>query len=309
MPQPSYFQTIARRAKSHLPLLMPPRSVLPSRRESPLSQVEVPLMPELPVELRPMQSSSPVKGTTISPQQQFPGTPLQDVAVLPPRSPTDGFNTTPLSLSSGVDLPQEIKAAPVIPEMSSVSPVVKSSLQQPSKLAPQPTTSVTQPLQSSVLSATLPDSSATADITQVTSVPKARSYLQTAARTLTPEPGSTVPSPSSAETATLQTTAAETNVPNVSESVVILQPPRNNPVATISSPDTQNFDLLPPSDRRASHFPIATSTGNTVHIGTIDIHITPPPTPPIQPVATAPKPVSLTPLARGFTSGFGLRQG
>lgn len=48
---------------------------------------------------------------------------------------------------------------------------------------------------------------------------------------------------------------------------------------------------------------------NTVHIGSIDIHITSPPTPPIQSVATTSKPVDLSPLARGFTSSFGLRQG
>lgn len=291
MPQPSYLQTIARRAKSPLPLLMPPRL--------PLSRVDVPLMPELPDESRPVQSSSLVKGTTLSPQQQFPGTPVQEVAVLSPRSLTDGFNTTSPPLPAGGDLPQEIRAAPVSSEMSSVSPVVKSSLQQPNKLALHPTTSVTQTLQSSDLSATLPDSSAMSDRAQVTSVPKARSYLQTAARIPTSEPNSTFSSVSS----------TEIDAPDVSESRVILQSPRNHAVTKSSNPDNPNIDLRLHSDRRSSRSPTATSTANSVHVGTIDIHITPPPTLPIQPVATAPKPVALSPLARGFTSGFGLRQG
>jgi hypothetical protein len=101
----------------------------------------------------------------------------------------------------------------------------------------------------------------------------------------------------------------ETVVSKVSESVVILQPPRNNSVAKSNSPNSQNVDLRSHSDRQASRSPTPPPPANSVHIGTIDIHITPPPTPAIQPVATAPKPVALSPLARGFTSSFGLRQG
>ena len=47
---------------------------------------------------------------------------------------------------------------------------------------------------------------------------------------------------------------------------------------------------------------------NTVHIGSIDVQLVPPSAPPAQPT----KPVgksSLSPLSRGFTSSFGLRQG
>ncbi len=54
----------------------------------------------------------------------------------------------------------------------------------------------------------------------------------------------------------------------------------------------------------------STRQANTVHIGSIDVHIMPPPLPPVQP--TTPTPAvksSPSPLSRGFTSSFGLRQG
>jgi len=47
---------------------------------------------------------------------------------------------------------------------------------------------------------------------------------------------------------------------------------------------------------------------NTVHIGSIDVHIMPPPVAPVQPTKPAVK-SSPSPLSRGFTSSFGLRQG
>jgi hypothetical protein len=327
MPQPSYLQTLARRAESDLPLLMPPRSVLLSRRESPLSRVDMPLMPELADEVVPVRLPSPDKETVISPQQQFPVAPLREAASLPSRSSTDSDNPPPLSVPSRVELPGEIKTAPVLSEMSFVSSPVQPALQQPGYLAPQPTTSVTQPLQSSDSSAALPDLSAQIpDLAPENSVPQSRSYLQTAARILTSKPSSAHPSVSSAETVAPEVPLAFPSVPStetvvpeapatatavskVSESVVVLQPLQNNPVAKNTSPNSQNLDLLSHSDRRPSRSPTPPPPANSVHIGTIDIHITPPPTPAIQPVATTPKPVALGPLARGFTSSFGLRQG
>jgi hypothetical protein len=47
---------------------------------------------------------------------------------------------------------------------------------------------------------------------------------------------------------------------------------------------------------------------STIHIGAIDIQITPPPVAP-KPAATRPPATSTGSLSRGFTSGFGLRQG
>lgn len=55
--------------------------------------------------------------------------------------------------------------------------------------------------------------------------------------------------------------------------------------------------------------PSLTPKGNTVHIGSIDIHIVPPPTAPPKVTPTVSKPVSTSSLSRGFTSSFGLRQG
>jgi hypothetical protein len=48
--------------------------------------------------------------------------------------------------------------------------------------------------------------------------------------------------------------------------------------------------------------------GNKVHIGSVDIHITPPATPPPQPAARQSPSVNRTVISRGFTSSFGLRQ-
>lgn len=48
--------------------------------------------------------------------------------------------------------------------------------------------------------------------------------------------------------------------------------------------------------------------GNKVHIGTVDIQIIPPATPPNQPAARQPPSVNRTMISRGFTSSYGLRQ-
>jgi hypothetical protein len=50
------------------------------------------------------------------------------------------------------------------------------------------------------------------------------------------------------------------------------------------------------------------SEGNRVHIGSVDIHITPAATPIAPPVARTSPPVARTLISRGFTSSFGLRQ-
>jgi hypothetical protein len=289
MPKPSYLQTIARRANSDLPVLMPPRSVLPSRRESSLSQVDGPLLPDPADELVPARLPNPGNETVRSSQQPLLVAPLQETA-LPPRSSLDRAPSPPLSVPSRVELPDEIKATPVWSDSSSVNPVVQPP--PPSNPDPQPTTSVPQFLQSS-------DS--------VASLPQARSYLQTNARVRTSEPGSPLPSVSSIETVVSEASTPETATPQVSESVVLLQPPRNHSVAPSTRPNHQNTNLPTPLDQRPLRS--LTPPGNTVHIGTIDIHITPPPTPALQPAATAPKPAALSSLSRGFTSSFGLRQG
>lgn len=299
MPQSSYFQTIARRAKSDLSVLMPPRS--------PLSRAEVPLMPELPDELMPTQPSNPLKGPALSPvlspQQQAPATPLQQVAALPPPSPTDSDNTPALSVPSRVGLPHEVKAAPVLSETSAVGSVVQPSPQQPSSLTPQPAISVTQPLPSQDSPAQLPDRSAPmSDLASTAPASEPRSYLQTAARMQTPSP--TVSSVASAEAVAPEVPTAEIAAPKGSEPAVILQPPQNASMSRSADSGSHTIAFPSPSDRQPPRSP-----SNTVHIGTIDIHIAPPPTPPLQPATKAPKPVALSPLARGFTSGFGLRQG
>ena len=48
--------------------------------------------------------------------------------------------------------------------------------------------------------------------------------------------------------------------------------------------------------------------GSRVHIGSVDIHITPAATPIAPPVARTSPPVARTVISRGFTSSFGLRQ-
>ncbi len=300
MPQSSYLQTIARRGKSHLPVLMPPRS--------PLSRIEVPLTAEVADESIPVQPpSEPANRVVVSPQQQ--------------PSPVDSATTAPARLPSSIEVPQEIQATPVLSQASSVTPAVQNSPQKTS-LTVQPTTPVTHSIPAPEELSQLPNRSGqSSNFALVTTVPKPRSYLAKAATSLmlktspkvskvaspeiaSPEVSESVvihskvskaASPEVSESVVIHSKVSKAASPEVSESVVILQVPQNDSAR-------QKFDRPPRSST-------ATAQGNTVHIGTIDIHIAPPPTPPIQPVATAPKPVALSPLARGFTSSFGLRQG
>ena len=302
MPQSSYLQTIARRGKSPLPVLMPPRS--------PLSRIEVPLTAEVADESIPVQPpSEPANRVVVSPQQQ-PSIQMKQV-----RSPVDSATTAPARLPSSIE-PQEIQATSVLSQTSSVSPAVQNSPQKTS-LTVQPTTPVTHFIPAPEELSQLPNRSGqSSNFAPVTTVPKPRSYLAKAATSLmvktspkvskaaSPEGSESVvihskvskaASLEGSESVVIHSKASKAASPEGSESVVILQVPQNDSAR-------QKFDQPPRSST-------ATAQGNTVHIGTIDIQIAPPPTPPIQPVATAPKPVALSPLARGFTSSFGLRQG
>ena len=295
MPQSSYLQTIARRGKSDLPLLMPPRS--------PLSRIESPQTPEVADESIPVQPpSEPANRVVVSSEQQ-PSIQMKQV-----RSPVDSATTPPARLPSSIEVPQEIQATSVLSQTSSVSPAVQNS-QQKTSLTVQPTTPVTHSIPAPEELSQLPNRSSgqSSNFAPVTTVPKPRSYLAKAATSLMLKTSPKVSKEASPETASPEVSKSvvihskvskaaspEIASPEVSESVVILQVPQNDSAR-------QKFDRPPQST--------ATAQGNTVHIGTIDIHIAPPPTPPIQPVATAPKPVALSPLARGFTSSFGLRQG
>ncbi|MEG4318612.1 MULTISPECIES: hypothetical protein [unclassified Microcoleus] len=301
MPQSSYLQTIARRGTSHLPVLMPPRS--------PLSRIEAPQTPEVAGESIPAQlPSEPANRVVVSSEQQ-PSIQMKQV-----RSPVDSATTSPAQVPS-VELPQEIQATPVFSQTSSVSPAVQNSQQQPSTQTVQPTTPVSHSIQPPDSLAQSPNRSGqSSNLTSVTTLPKPRSYLAKAATSFMLKTSPKVSKATSPETASPEVSesfvihskvskvaSTETASAEVSESFVILQAPQNDADPNISASERQKFDRPPQST--------ATARGNTVHIGTIDIHIAPPPTPPIQPVATAPKPVALSPLARGFTSSFGLRQG
>ena len=283
MPQSSYLQTIARRTKNDFPLLMPPRS--------PLTRADVPLSFDLPSKSISVQPSDSVGRRLFSPEQLWPSVEAGLAAVSPVPLEADRLN--------------EPKAAPVFTEVSSVSSIVLSSPQQPTSLTPPDSTPNPipriQPVQS-------PDRSVQmSDVAPVASDPQPRSYLQKAARILTPEPNLAFSSGSSAQTVAPAVPDKTIAVPKVSESVVTLQPPRHDSASRSSSVKSQNVDLLPRLDQRPSRTPTTALPANSVHIGTIDIHIASPP--PIQPILTAPKPVNIGPLARGFTSGFGLRQG
>lgn len=313
MPQLSYLQTIARRGTSHLPVLMPPRS--------PLSRIESPQTPEIAHESIAVQPpSEPANRVVVSSEQQ-PSTQMKQVR----SSPVDLATTSPAKVPS-IELSQEFQAAPVFSQTNSVSPAVQNSPQKTS-LTVQPTTPVTHSIPAPEELSQLPNRSGqSSNLAPITTLPKPRSYLAKAATSLMLKTSPKVSQVASPETASpevsesvvihskLSKTASsevsesvvidsklskiaspETPSPEVSESVVILQVPQNDSAR-------QKFDRPPRSST-------ATDQGNKVHIGTIDIHIASPPTPPIQPVATAPKSVALSPLARGFTSSFGLRQG
>lgn len=49
--------------------------------------------------------------------------------------------------------------------------------------------------------------------------------------------------------------------------------------------------------------------GNSIRIGSIDIHISPPPAPVVKPPARPRAPITAAAMSRGFTSSFGLNQG
>jgi hypothetical protein len=330
MPQSSYLQTIARRGKSPLPVLMPPRS--------PLSRIESPLTAEVAHESIPVQPpSEPANRVVVSPQQQ-PSIQIKQV-----RSPVDSATTAPARLPSSIEVPQEIQATSVLSQTSSVSPAVENS-QQKTSLTVQPTTPVTHSLPAPEDLAQLPNRSGqSSNFAPVTTVPKPRSYLAKAATSLmlkTSPKVSKAASPEGSESVVIHSKVSKEASPEVSESVVI-----HSKVSKAASPEIASSEVsesvvihskvskaaspeiaspevsesvvilqVPQNDSARQKFDrppqsTATAQSNTVHIGTIDIHIAPPPTPPIQPVATAPKPVALSPLARGFTSSFGLRQG
>lgn len=290
---PSYLQTIARRAKIHLPMLMPPRS--------PLSRTEFPLISEPPNEPMPVQPSDPLGATAISTEQHPPTISRREMPSLLPQPPMGAIGSPALSqVPLKVELPNEFKAAPSSSETRSISSVALPSKQHSTHLNPQDAapnvTPEAQPIRSLDRSVQIHDA-------PTSSLSQPRSYLQTAARLLTPETLPTLPIVSSAETSVPKASDAS----KVSESVVTLQPPRNNSGSRSTRAESQNINLLARSDLPPSRSQTTNSPANTVHIGTIDIHIAPPPSPPIQPVATAPKLSS--PLARGLTSAFGLRQG
>lgn len=76
---------------------------------------------------------------------------------------------------------------------------------------------------------------------------------------------------------------------------------KTQPMSNVSTP-------VPPPSRLPSQRHPETSEKSTIHIGAIDIQITPPPVVIPQPTPrAAPRPT--TPLSRGFASSFGLRQG
>ena len=318
MPQSSYLQTIARRGKSDLPLLMPPRS--------PLSRIESPQTPEVADESIPVQPpSEPANRVVVSSEQQ-PSIQMKQV-----RSPVDSATTPPARLPSSIEVPQEIQATSVLSQTSSVSPAVQNS-QQKTSLTVQPTTPVTHSIPAPEELSQLPNRSSgqSSNFAPVTTVPKPRSYLAKAATSLMLKTSPKVSKEASPETASPEVSKSvvihskvskaaspEIASPEVSESVVIHSKVSKAASPEIASPEVSESVVIlqvPQNDSARQKFDrppqsTATAQGNTVHIGTIDIHIAPPPTPPIQPVATAPKPVALSPLARGFTSSFGLRQG
>jgi hypothetical protein len=312
MPQPSYLQTIARRGKSPLPVLMPPRS--------PLSRIEVPLTAEVADESIPVQSpSEPANRVVVSPQQQA------SIQMKQARSPVDSATTAPARLPSSIEVPQEIQATPVLSQRSSVSPAVQN-FQQKTSLTVQPTTPVTHSIPAPEELSQLPTRSGqSSNFAPVTSVPKPRSYLAKAATSLmlktspkvSKEASPEIASPEVSESVVIHSKVSKEASPEASESVVIHSKVSKAASPEIASPEVSESVVIlqvPQNDSARQKFDrppqsTATAQSNTVRIGTIDIHIAPPPTPPIQPVATAPKPVALSPLARGFTSSFGLRQG
>lgn len=259
MPQSSYLQTIARRAKSHLPVLMPPRA--------PLSRLGVPLMSEPPDELPPSESSQPINRATIFSRQTSPAIPQKER----PSVPSQPFKDLPQG--TVIPSPQREQANPAL--LQPTAPETSASLENSANSAPED--AATQPGKSPLSPAQVANS-APASLTS-----KPRSYLQTTAKISTLETRSPATEPL--------------------ESIVVLQPPDRHVGSEMPA-------FRPPHANQPSRpSAAATSQANTVHIGTIDIHIAPPPAPPIQSRVTGPKPAAPASLARGFTSSFGLRQG
>jgi len=320
MPKSSYFQTIARHAKPDSPRLQPPRS-LPSRIE--VSQLSDFLTPPV---FEPLESSvsrlPPVRSlkadpNTISSAQALSSPPLLDEAAqsLPVLIPT--FNAaspsrqlaTPESPSWEEVTPRDhpsaksSRSAPTLEDsnektgtIASVPPPVSQlpEAASVSRVAP----SVEQNLAVPVAGSFPPSAS--------TPVTQRRSYLQAAIRIAPLELGSTSSQSSKAAMVPVAL-ISETTMTDSSESAVILQP---SPL--YSSKRTRlgdrDSDMLSQANHRSSQLSNSSPQSNTIHIGTIDIQVVPPPQP-VGAIAPIPKPMRVTPLARGFTSSFGLRQG
>jgi hypothetical protein len=251
MPQSTYLQTIARRGKSPLPVLTPPRS--------PLFRLDAPLMADPPDSAAASESASPISSAT-------------------------GFSRQPSSASSQSAMPSTPlqPSHTLLPEAGLASPQgmgVESGLMQPGSPKP-PETSIYSASEAAVIpsvSPPLPPTRATHVAPAFLPI-KPRSYLQTTAQISTPE---------------LSAPATETLT-----SRVVLRPP-----------DRRGSSETPAKEHLPAELPSHPSPANTVHIGTIDIHIAPPPAPPLQSRAAGAKPAALAPLSRGFASPFGLRQG
>ena len=284
MPQPLYFRQIARRASGNLPILMPPRA--PLMRAEAMSGLE---MPE-----ESLSNSLPVTQRLISAPAQETILPSVSSSAIVETETNNNPLISPVTLPSSTSLPQSnLDSTDRQVEVSSIQPIQAKNL-----------------IETSVSAKITPTS------TKVEVLPGAReNQLMSVVQGDKETPAKLRPN--------LQSEAADVTV--AVEQVQPVPSDRLRPAkgdreasrreALLLSPDRYQTELTPKTTSRIptlstpSACVIDSPKGNNIHIGSIDIQITPPPTPPAKVVPKVSRPALTSALSRGFTSSFGLRQG
>lgn len=297
MPQPSYLQQITRRA-SGMPILKPARS--PLGRTDILPLLEMPEAP-VPQQSLPLPPSTRQELTADVEEQTsyLTATSVRDSTSIssPPAQHQDSIGVTTPSPSASLNRPVEATFVP-------------STSQENLHANPRPIVNPEMPRQTS------PDKTVFIDTSEESRpIPGKQTNLQSM---VIPQTRERKPQPEGIEA------SVGRNPPRPRTETNALLPVSDNSTATTAqvdfrSPNRPEQESLPqswlsqPASTPTWSTPVATQTelpkGNSIHIGSIDVHIVPPPAVPAKVAPTRAKSGSTSTLSRGFTSSFGLRQG
>lgn len=321
MPQPSYLQQIAYRSNGSLPSLMPPRSPLMrteamSLGEMPEEQSSVlPIFNSLPTksELLPLTPANsgenlPSLNQSVSINSQTELEPKQSIQVnsFAEENTTPKFTST--SSEGEIKTIQSVDVSPDLNQINQLSQKVKTDNFNAIKNTPQQEVlsfEHTPQNQADDLPIFSPSNLLTNEFDAQQELNENESNSQKLA-SLSSELNFSQPVLS--DQVKQENTKA---VLNQSRKVSAIEPTSRLDFVKSVSSDRFKTELQPKTTVTPSTPPLNLPPSNNIHIGSIDIQITPPPTAPKPPtvVHQVSKPEPKTGLSRGFASSFGLRQG